>query len=492
MISLVKNELVKIFSKRSLYIKLAIILIFIVLTTCIYKFAVNSFNEVMYAESTYYEETQKRLKELEDNKETNTEEYVYIKTELEIRDISKQYANQTWKNEVIENQGYNIVYDINNLKYIEGQNEKDSREIKELINKKNALLEKLINDDWRYFVQERLNESKQEKEQSEVALKQTTNPNTIQQLKTAINSAEIEIQANEYRLKYNISYDRSYLDYAINDYIASANAIYQYENSAEQEKSEFENKQMYQNNVKTYNISKYKIENQIDVDKMDDTKGLLTSIYDEYSIFIILMVIIIAAGIVSEEFNKGTIKLLLVRPYSRIKILMSKYIAALLIIPITIIFIIIMQLIVGGIFFGLDCLQNPVVTYDYNQNTLVTMNVFKYIGLQTLYMLPLLVLLTTIAFALSSLITNTSLALAGPLLLYMGGSILNMLAQVYKLDWLRYFITLNWDVKQYMFGALPETPYTTMPFSLVICAIYFVVIMGITVVNFKRKNVKNI
>lgn len=493
MISLVKNELVKIFSKKSFYIKLAIILMFIILTTCIYKFAYNNMYS-MYASpaSTYYAEMEKQVKELESQNKTNTDEYVYMKTDLEINDLVKQYANQTWKQEIIHNQAYNILQNINSLIYIEGHSEKDSREVKELLNQKNSLLEKISQDDWKYFVQADLAENKQIKETAELELKESVNPETIRQLKSTINQAEIAMQATEYRLKYDICFDNGYLDNAIDNYKNSANSIYQYENSSETEKEDYQNKQMYYDSIEKCNISKYTIENQIDAGKVDDTKGLLANMYDEYGIFIVIMIVIIAAGIVSEEFNKGTIKLLLVRPYSRTKILLSKYIAAILIIPITIIFIIIMQLLVGGIAFGFDSLQNPVVAYDHNQNAVVTMNVFKYIGIQTLYMLPLLVLLATIAFAISSLLTNTSLALAGTLLLYMGGSILTVLTQVYKLEFMKYFITLNWDIKQYIFGGLPETVYTTLAFSLIICAIYFVVIMGITIFNFNRKNIKNI
>ena len=60
----------------------------------------------------------------------------------------------------------------------------------------------------------------------------------------------------------------------------------------------------------------------------------------------------IAGTIVSEEFNKGTIKLLLVKPYTRNKILLSKFITTLIMIVFVIIVTITMQILIGGVLFG--------------------------------------------------------------------------------------------------------------------------------------------
>ncbi len=55
-------------------------------------------------------------------------------------------------------------------------------------------------------------------------------------------------------------------------------------------------------------------------------------IYIEFTLFYILVIIIgviIAARSMADEFVGGTIKLLLIRPWTRSKILLSKYIAVL-------------------------------------------------------------------------------------------------------------------------------------------------------------------
>ncbi len=82
--------------------------------------------------------------------------------------------------------------------------------------------------------------------------------------------------------------------------------------------------------------------------KQNNIRGILKIYFSEYGLFIIVMIVMIAGTIVSEEFNKGTIKLLLVRPYSRNKILLSKFITVLIMIIFSILAIVIMELLVGG------------------------------------------------------------------------------------------------------------------------------------------------
>ena len=98
----------------------------------------------------------------------------------------------------------------------------------------------------------------------------------------------------------------------------------------------YQEKLAYNESLENKEISRYIIENNIDLYKTD-TKGMLENFFNEYGIFIIVVIVMIAGTIVSEEFNKGTIKLLLVKPYSRLKILLSKYITTLIILGISLV-----------------------------------------------------------------------------------------------------------------------------------------------------------
>ena len=204
------------------------------------------------------------------------------------------------------------------------------------------------------------------------------------------------------------------------------------------------------------------------------------------------MIIMIAGTIVSEEFNKGTIKLLLVKPYSRNKILLAKFVTILIMIVFSIAAVVGMELIVGGIIFGFESLSIPIVEYNFATESLETMSIFAYLGIEIITQLPKLILLATLAFACSTLFTNSAVAIAIPLLGYMSADMINMLVVQFKVEFMKFFVSLNWNFEEYLFGNLPQMEGLTFNFSAIICMIYFVVMIIPTFIAFKKKNIKNI
>ena len=251
-------------------------------------------------------------------------------------------------------------------------------------------------------------------------------------------------------------------------------------------------KKEYRQSIENKEISKYIIENNQDINKTDDIRGILKDFFSQYGLFIIVMVVMIAGTIVSEEFSKGTIKLLLIKPYDRNKILLSKFITVFIMIAFSIIAVLGMELIVGGIIFGYDSLCVPVIQYDFNTNTLVSMNIFAYVAIKLLLQLPIIILLATLAFAFSTIFTNSAIAVALPLLGYMGSSVINLLIVQYNVKFMRFFVTPNWDFSEYLFGKLPMMEGLTANFSAIVCVVYFLVMIIPTFIIFKRKNIKNI
>ena len=221
-------------------------------------------------------------------------------------------------------------------------------------------------------------------------------------------------------------------------------------------------------------------------------RGILKSIFNEYGLFIIVMIIMIAGTIVSEEFNKGTIKLLLVKPYSRNKILLAKFITVFIMIVFSILSVVVMELLVGGIIFGYDSLSVPILAYDFTTQSLESLNIFSYLGIEIMTQLPKLILLATLAFACSTLFTNSAVAIAIPLLGYMSADMINMLVVQFKVQFMKFFVSLNWNFEEYLFGNLPKMEGMTIGFSIVICMLYFVVMLIPTFIVFKKKNIKNI
>src|SRR5699024_8841970 len=85
-------------------------------------------------------------------------------------------------------------------------------------------------------------------------------------------------------------------------------------------------------------------------------------------IVVTLLTIIIAAGMIAHEFRWGTIKLLLIRPISRTRILFSKYVTVLTFGSITLLFVGLIAWIYGAILFGIEGTNANMIVKAFQEN----------------------------------------------------------------------------------------------------------------------------
>ncbi|MGF2617202.1 ABC transporter permease subunit [Rossellomorea vietnamensis] len=198
-----------------------------------------------------------------------------------------------------------------------------------------------------------------------------------------------------------------------------------------------------------------------------------------------LFAIIIAAGIVAGEFTWGTIKLLLIRPISRTKILLSKYITVLLfgITLLTTLFV--LSTILGAIFFGAGDSQPHLVYVDGNveEQSMLLYSIKNYL-LSTIS----ITMMATMAFMISAVFRNSSLAIGISLfLLFMGSTATGFIAMKY--DWAKYSLFANTDLRMYT-GAMPKlVEDMTLGFSITVLLIYFVIFHLLAFIVFKKRDV---
>lgn len=483
---LIKNELTKIFKKKSIYITLLVILAFVLLTNCIYKFFFQDTNYYVYSDK-YIEYTKEELAKLDPNKASDTKMYIDLKSEVEIYDMKQKYKADSWQVAILYDEVSAYVNEKNTYLYGEDKNSEKASELQEKITQ---ILNKLDQDDWRYFAQKELEQAEENVKHLEEQKANTQDKQELQSITLSIENAKIDQQVAKYRIDKDIKYGNDYRNNALSRYQSEAKNIINMENEGQERK--FEEKKEYNSSLEGREISKYIIENDVDINKTNDVRGILQSFFSEYGLFIIVMIVMIAGTIVSEEFNKGTIKLLLVKPYSRNKILLSKFITVLIMIVFSIVAIVIMELIVGGIVFGYDSLSVPILEYNFNTQSLECINIFTYLGIQIITQLPKLVLLATLAFTCSTLFTNSALAITIPLLGYMSADMINLLVIQYKVEFMKFFVSMNWDLEGYLFGNLPKMEGMTIAFSVTMCILYFIAMLIPTFIVFKKKNIKNI
>lgn len=467
--NLIKNEIIKVLKKKSFYVMLIIILGFIIFTNALYKYVYS--NNKPYDNSQYISRLEEINKTLDLSNEDEAYEFIENKTEIEIYELTKDLDGDSWQYEIINDKARTLIYNINYYTYIE----KDTYQEETAKTEYNEFLELMKLDDWKAFANKELKELEETKNQGQF---------TDEHL-------EQEIEKINMRLKYNIEYGYNYKNSALDRYFEAKRIIKTLE---KKEEKTYEQEQEYQNAKADFTKSKYVIENDKNIFDENNARGMLLTVFLEsgYGLFIILTVVLISGAIVSEEFNKGTIKLLLVRPYSRIKILMAKFVVVLLTIIITMLIIAILQLIIGGIFFGFSSLKTPVVEYNYKTETLIEINIFKKVAMTAVEILPEYILLGTLAFSLSTIFTNSALAIIVSMVGYLVSNTINSLAIYYNVKWLKYFVTLNWDFTQFEYGKLAKMEGITSTFSTAICIVYFAIMLITAITVFKKKNIKNI
>ena len=407
---LIKNELIKIFKKKSLYITLIIIFAFMIFTNCMYK----GMNNNYYYGYEYSEENvnylKEQLKALNPEKSSDISMYIDTKSQIDMYEMMKEYEYGSWQQQIIGEKLSNYFREKNMYQYGE---EKDEQKVNEMQVKIDEIKQKLDTDDWMYFAKQDLEEANLKLNQLEEQEKETVDKQVLQSLAQDIEAVKVDKLLAEYRINKEIKYGNDFMNQALRNYESSANELIRYD--ALDRELTYEEKRQYNDLLENREQNKYVLENSVDIDGMN-LKKIFENFFSEFGIYILVIIVMIAGTIVSEEFNKGTIKLLLVKPYSRSKILASKFITTLIMIVFVIAVMVVMELAIGGVVFGFDSLSIPVVEYNFDLGSIQTINVFEYLGIQVLTQLPMFILLTTLAFVLSTLFSNSALAITISLL----------------------------------------------------------------------------
>ena len=483
MSKLIKNELIKIFSKKSMIVIGVIILVIIIGFNVLNKISQNMSNSYSAYSESYIRYLDEELSNLDPNKPSDINKYVETKSQKDLAILAKDYKETSWQAEVIGTVISPIIEEMNNYEYIDKNNEALTISKAQY----DEMLTALKNNDWKYFANKELDSLNTQIEELNTLIAQDSEN---EDLKTQLKSLELQKEVVNLRLDKNINYGSdNYKSIAVQNYrMYMGNYIQssQGKNLTDEEKSEINGY------LEKANLYKYDLYNDTEYQNTATANYTFQNSIGTYIAIIVMVVVIVAGVSISEEFNKGTVKLLLVRPYSRTKILISKLIAVFITMLITTATILLLQFIIGGIVYGFGTYMMNVVQFDFTTNSIVTLNIFAYLGLIFICKLPIFILIGTLAFALSTLFLNSPLAVALPILGYMGSDMINMIAISYKWDWVKYFVTPNWDLSQYLFGGTPMFSGISVEFSITICAIYFVIMLVASIVSFKKRNIKNV
>lgn len=490
MIKLLEIELKKIFKHKSIYIVWGLMLIFCLLNNILYFTDYDDDGNYKYQDNENLEEEIEKLnQELTRYNKDNQNEitmYITIKTKIDILELKQKYDKNSWQYKKINDYLYDTIYQINNYKY----NELNELELKRFNDEYNQILNKLNKNDYNYFLNIKIIETEEIIKKLKEEYNNIEDEKTRQELYKQIENEKLNLKILKYRLDNNIKEDNSYLNNALENYQENYKTVKYYQELAGNKT--YQEKITYMNAIKEAKISQYIIENKQNINKENNLNYQLRTIVEDYEIFITILILIVCSTIICEEFKDGTIKLLLIKPYSRCKILLSKYLTSIIVIFISILLLIITQFVIGTLVFGLESINIPVVVYDFNKMDLACYHVLEYMIIRIIVKVPFLMMMITITCFLAVVTSNTLVTITMPLMLYMFTPTLVYFIKQYRLDFLKYLVNINWNIQDYLFGKLPEISFINLEFSLIILLVYFTVLLGLMFIIFKKKNIKNI
>ncbi len=454
-LKLTYNEILKQIKKKSFIICLAILLFFAIALPLLYKaFAYNQVSNDLY--TSYDIENQQELiiknpKTSEDKlfNKLIDEKVEIIKTAISKKEQTSEFKTTLYETYITKKLNTIVLEDmINNEKidydnidetfYLATTNYKNLSK-KELIkeqqkeNKDIKELEQVIkNNDYTWY----LNYTK---------LSLDLNTETSKKTKALIDEM----------LTLNIKNEK---DSRINE----ANKIIDYYNQKEIIMSQNDYKKLdtkisYKDYVKITKEKNKELDNKIaqsyyalrnNIQYSNNAKDTFKDIINSDISVISLIIVVIAGTIVSSEFSKGTIRLLVIRPNKRFKILLSKFLA---IVALTIIFGLIAYtatIITCGLAFGfknlltsdLALVGTQVVKQSFIINTLKS----------TFIMLIPVLFIGTISFFLSTITKSTALSVGLSIFILMGNTLAIAILSLIKFPFIELTFLPYLDFSQFL------------------------------------------
>ncbi|WP_414052434.1 ABC transporter permease subunit [Macrococcus animalis] len=208
-----------------------------------------------------------------------------------------------------------------------------------------------------------------------------------------------------------------------------------------------------------------------------------------FASLVTIMMIIICSGLMAREHQQGTIKLLLIRPASRLKIFFSKYIFLMIASLIFLLFTYLVSAIIGLFTSKLNPTAELAVQ---GKKGMKMINVFELLGQQLFANLIFILTFAIVAYALSVIFKNTALSLGVTFALMFFGDLVIMFLQG-KTKLLEYLWPANWDLSQYLPNNTTELVDKDLSFvfSLTYNIVILVIITAIAAWIFKKRDVAN-
>lgn len=548
---LTKNELIKQYKK----VGTKVILILILISALAIPGAIKFISEKERNSNFYIEHYKSQLEYLDmDNKnlekEGNTRHNQILKS---IRNKEKEKLNilidnnisyDDWRSDSVNQWFENEVSMITIQAILDGYETKDipdyfgaekiqafsamskeelQEELKILNNSNPKLKDGIVKNDFMSYLdaniksmKESVNKQKENIKTMEDAIKADPKKSdlkaVLESAKAQLKATEGRLEATEYRYNNKIAYDNNdWKSNTIKDigfkYDSQMEAMldeerfnqqYSYQISKgmtyETYKKDFEDKQ--KKIKEDIELNWYSLKNEVPQIKFQkDARSSVDQLYLMYVSVIIVIAIIIAGGIVSSEFSTGTVRLLMIRPVSRWKFLLSKLMAVLIVGYTTLILSVGMLIISSGITYGFKGFGTNVISFV--GGSIVEKNYIASIIPKLMFSSISLIFIIAVAITLSTITRNTALSVGLTMMMYLGSSPATLMLTGLNMKWVTktifpYMNLSNFYGDSIIVGMIKQQFGVNLDpnFGAAYLLIFAAILLTISFISFVKRDVK--
>jgi len=549
---LIKNELIKQYKKTSVKVILILVLLASIMLPIALKFLQNRDESEWYIDN-YNQDIQWKQTEITNIDSSKKNKDIQKKIHEEGIKMSQTLIDNNiswddWRHEVAREasnkskeaiilsgiseglSGEELFFNIHELdvsmfnEYIEMSKEELQKAIDSKNKESKELYDSIIKNDYLVYLEKNIKTSKEEiknlkstiKTSEEEVKKNPNNKNLVTELensKVQLKALEERLAATEYRYNNKIPYDnKDWKNNTIRDIaykidqkgerLLSETEFTQYNSEKVAKGYTYEEyKKDYDKKIKSIDeaiaLDWYSLENNIpQVEFQQDIRSSVDTTYLMYISIAIILCIIIGGGIVSSEYSTGTVRLLMIRPVSRWKIIFSKLISVFIIGYGALLAMVVLNIISSGILYGFGGLSTKVIAFS--GETIIEQNFIVSIIPKLLFSSISLIFIIALVFAISTIIKNTALAVGLTTVAYLGSSIGTIVFARLNMTWIGKtilpYMNLSMLIRDSGFAEMLKSEYNIV-LNSTMGAIQLLVFAAILIIAsfivFQKRDVKN-
>lgn len=205
--------------------------------------------------------------------------------------------------------------------------------------------------------------------------------------------------------------------------------------------------------------------------------------YSGITSLISLITMIYASNMLPKEYTFGTIKMLLIRPITRKKLLLAKYFSLLILSIFLYLFTILLLSVTGFLIYGVDTLHFK--TLKILNGQIIEQNILIEIAKHYIFSFLILSAYTALALMISIIFKSNTASLVTTLIIFtLGGTISSYFSNK---SWSKFLFFRNTDLSS--FGINQEVTANISPmFSTFIVLIYTLIVITLSILFFNKRD----